>query len=457
MIVKLMSLKTGVSGIRGHFPRSLTPEVCLEFSLAFGTYLASLYPEKKKIRVVVGTDPRKSSELIRGIVFAGLLHTGAEVIDLGIAPTPTVGIRVNKLKADGGIVITASHNPLPWNGLKFMRPDGVFLNESQGKKLLNIYRAKKFKEAKPCGIVIDRGAIDEHLRKVLEIVDAQLIRREKIKVGVDCCNGAGSIAFINLLHKLGCEVSAIHCELTQPFPHPPEPIPENLKELKKMVLDKKLDIGFALDSDADRLAIVSEKGKAIGEELTLVLAAKFVLSRCHRLSSGKKLLVTNLSTTQALEDVARAFGVQVLRTKIGEVHVAEKLIKSKGLIGGEGNGGVIYPKVCYNRDSLTAAALVLNFMAASGRSVSSLVQEIPAYHMIKRKVECTDQKAAHSFILRVKNNFKGERLVLTEGVKALCSDGWVHVRASNTEPIIRIFAESRKKAAAQKLISRAAL
>ena len=451
-----MSLKTGVSGIRGHFPRSLTPEICLEFSLAFGTYLSSLYPKKKKIRVVVGTDPRQSSELIRGIVFAGLLHTGAEVIDLGIVPTPTVGIMVNKLKAEGGIVITASHNPLPWNGLKFMRSDGVFLNESQGKKLLTIYQSKKFKAAKPHGIVVDQSALDEHIRKVLEIVNAKLIHHEKIKVGVDCCNGAGSIAFINLLHKLGCEVSPIHCDLTLPFPHPPEPVSENLKELKKLVLDKRLDIGFALDSDADRLAIISEKGKAIGEELTLVLAAKFVLNRYHRLSSGKKILVTNLSTTQALEDVARAFGGKVLRTKIGEVHVVEKIIQSKALIGGEGNGGVIYPKVCYNRDSLTAAALILNFMAASGRSVSSLVGEIPAYHMIKKKVECADQKAARAFILRVKNNFKDEKLVLTEGVKVLSSDGWVHVRASNTEPIIRIFAESKKKAAAEKLISRAA-
>ncbi len=444
-----MTLKISISGVRGLVPDTLTPEVCLDFAKAFGTYLEGG-------KIVVGADPRRSSEFIKGIVFSGLLSAGCRVVDLGICPTPTVGLMVRELEGGGGMVITASHNPLPWNGLKFMREDGIFLNEGQAKKLIKIYEGKQFKSGVPKGISSNRSSIDVHIRKVLKAVNPFFIRRRKFKVAVDGCNGAGSAALPKLLEKLGCKVHPINCSLKLPFPHAPEPIPENLGELRQLVKDKKADIGFAVDADADRLAIVSEEGEAIGEELTLALAVKFILSRKTAAGRKKKIVVSNLSTSRVIDDICRQHEALSMRTKVGEVHVAEELKELKGLIGGEGNGGVIFPPVGFNRDSLAAAALILNYLAVSGKKISALAGELPRYSMIKTKIECRNLDEAQELTEKIKLIFKGEDMILTEGVKVLLPDGWIHVRASNTEPIIRIIAEAGSREAAEELIRRAA-
>lgn len=442
-----MTLKISISGVRGFVPESLTPEVCLHFAKAFGTYLNGG-------KVVVGTDPRASSEFIKGIIFSGLLSTGCKVVDLGIVPTPTVGIMARKLKADGGIVITASHNPLPWNGLKFMRGDGVFLNETQAGQFIKIYEGKQFRTGLARGVSSDRTGIATHIARVLKVVNAPLICRRKFKVAVDACNGAGAVAMIELLKKLGCLVTAINTNLNLPFAHNPEPTAENLTELRALVRSRQADIGFAMDSDADRLAVIDEAGEALGEEATLALAVKFILGRSRLVPAKKRLVVVNLSTSQMIDDVCREFGALCLRTRVGEVNVVEEIKSVNALIGGEGNGGVIYPKVGLNRDSLTGAALLLNALAVKGRTVSSLVEEIPHYFMIKTKVECADLDAASDLIEKAKHAFPDEDLVLTEGVKVIRPEGWVHVRASNTEPIVRFIAEARTKEEAEDLIRR---
>ncbi len=440
-----MPLIISISGVRGFVPEDLTPEVCLDLAKAFGTYLSGG-------KVVVGTDPRASSEFIKGIVFSGLLHTGCQVVDLGIAPTPTVGLLVRTLKAAGGIVITASHNPLPWNGLKFMRADGVFLNEPQAQEFLKIYAGKKIREGRPGGVSFLPTALETHLKNILKVIKPTAIKRRRLKVALDCCNGAGSIICPKLLKKLGCQVFAVNCDPHLPFPHPPEPIAENLGQLCQLVKVSRADIGFALDSDADRLAIVSEEGKAIGEELTLALAVRFVLGKNRLLPAKKPLIVTNLSTTQAIDDIAKEFGGTVIRTKIGEVHVSEELKALKGLIGGEGNGGVIYPAIGLNRDAQTGIGLILNLLADSGKKISQLLTEIPSYYLAKHKIECRSLDEVDSIITKVKSRYKGNPLVTTDGVKILLPEGWIHVRSSNTEPIVRVMAEARDQATAEKLV-----
>ncbi len=447
-----MTLKISISGVRGLFPETLSPEVCLDFAKAFGDYLSGGKRTDSPQRVVVGSDPRASSEIIQGIVFYGLISSGCQVINLGVCPTPTVGIMVRELKADGGVVITASHNPLPWNGLKFMREDGIFLNEEQANELIRIYHAKKFKEDKNGDLVSNPSAINIHIKKILKIIDPRAIRRKEFKVAVDGVNGAGSKASIQLLNELGCEIEAINCDPALPFPHPPEPISENLKELCDLVKIKEADIGFAFDPDADRLAIVSEEGKPIGEEMSLALAVKHVLNQHHRQRPKKKIVITNLSTSRMIDDVVRDFGGNVIRTKIGEVHVAEELKKLKGLIGGEGNGGIIFPPLGFNRDALTGLALILSMMASSGKKISALASELPSYYMLKRKIECPDPDRAEDFMERIKKDFKKHDLILTDGVKVMLPSGWVHVRASNTEPVIRVIAEGKQREEIEALV-----
>ncbi len=439
-----MTLIISISGVRGYVPESLTPEVCLDLAKAFGTYLGGG-------KVVVGTDPRQSSEFIKGIVFSGLLSTGCRVVDLGIAPTPTVGIMTRELAAAGGIVVTASHNPLPWNGLKFMRGDGIFLNESEANEFLKIYKNKQWRSAPGRGVGLNRTNLDVHIRKVLKTVNAAAIKKAKLTVAFDGCNGAGSVALVKLLEKLGCRVRAVNCDTKLPFPHNPEPVAANLGQLMELVKKEKADLGFAVDSDADRLAIVSDEGRAIGEELTLALAAKFVLSNK---SAKNPIVVVNLSTSRVIDDVCREFGAKLIRTKVGEVNVTEQLKELKGTIGGEGNGGVIYPVVGWNRDSLAGAALVLNLLAASKKKLSQLAAELPGYEMIKTKVECASRDEAEAFMERTKAAFRGYDLILTEGIKLVLPEGWVHIRPSNTEPIVRIIAEARTKEQAEELIKK---
>jgi phosphomannomutase len=361
---------------------------------------------------------------------------------------------VRKLKCRGGVVVTASHNPLPWNGLKFMRRDGIFLNEKQGSKFLKFFEHRYFKHKLPQGVSSYSAAIDLHVREVVKAVNAFAIRRKKLKVAFDGCNGAGSVALVKLLKKLGCRVYAINTDTRLPFPHNPEPLPENLTELCQLVREKKADLGLAVDADADRLAIINEAGQPLGEELTLALAVKFVLSKKIPPRHGRRVVVANLSTSRVFDDVAKSCRALPLRTKVGEVHVAEELKNLKGLIGGEGNGGVIYPPVGFNRDSLIATALVLNYLATSNRPLSALRRELPHYEMVKTKVECRSLEEAQDYLEKVKIVFRGETLELTEGVKVIMADSWIHVRASNTEPIIRIIAEGRDQSRAAALVAK---
>ncbi|MFA6169906.1 MAG: phosphoglucosamine mutase [Candidatus Margulisiibacteriota bacterium] len=442
-----MALKISISGVRGTIPDSLTPELCLDFAKAFGTYTNGG-------TIVIGIDPRPSSEYIKGILYAGLLSAGCKVIDIGIAPTPTVGIMTKLLRADGGIVVTASHNPLPWNGIKFMTPEGLFLNEKKAAKLIDLYEKKKFRVAVPQTVESNDQAIALHIKKVLKVVDVNLIRKKKFRVALDGCNGAGSIALVELLKKLGCVVYPINCNVLLPFPHNPEPVPENITELIGYVQAKKADVGFVVDADADRLAIVADGGFAIGEELTLALAAASILEAAPNAKARKHTIVTNLSTSRVVDDVAKSHGAKVVRTKIGEIHVVEEIIRQEAIIGGEGNGGVIFPQVGYNRDSLAGIALILHYMAKSGQPLSKLAKSLPQYVMIKSKVDCNSQFEVTEWLEKVKKSFAGEEMVIKDGIKVVFPDAWVHVRASNTEPIIRIMAEAPTREAAEELIKR---
>jgi phosphomannomutase len=359
---------------------------------------------------------------------------------------------VKELKADGGMIITASHNPGQWNGLKFVRSDGIFLNEEQANKLIHIYSTLEFNEpvAKGKFEIYDKP-YDGHINSVLTCIDVAEIKRRKFKVALDSCNGAGSIITKVLLKKLGCEIVELNTNPDEAFPHNPEPIPENLTDLCKRVKETKADIGFAQDADADRLAIVTEKGIAPGEEFTLAIAVDHILSRS---SNKKNTVVTNLSTSLMTDDIAAKYGAKVIRTKIGEVNVAETLKDKKGLIGGEGNGGVMYPPVGFNRDSLIGIGLVLDALASKKMMISELISSMPQYMIVKDKVECSSKIEAEAYVDKVKELFRGEKFDLTEGVKILFKNAWVHIRSSNTEPIIRIIAEAKTREEALELIQK---
>jgi phosphomannomutase len=434
-------LKISISGVRGIANDSLTPDVCLSFAKAFGTYL-------KGGKVVVGTDTRASSEFIKGIVMQGLISCGCQVIDLGIAPTPTVGFMAKELKAAGGLVVTASHNPPQWNGLKFIRGDGIFLNQGQMEELIELYERKIFVQVPGGKVKSQSKPYELHINKVVRSVKASAIRPKKFKVVYDACNGAGSIITGMLLKKLGCQVVALNCDTKKPFPHGAEPTPANLEELCAAVKKEKAAVGFAQDPDADRLALVIDGGEAISEEYTLALAVQHVLSRAL---GGKRIVVINLSTSKITEDVAKSLGAVVIRTKIGEVHVAEELKREKGRIGGEGNGGVIYPQVGYMRDSLAGIALILELLAQSGQKLSEIVDTLPKYYMYKTKVECKDQSQVEALVEKAKEILKDETVDLTDGVKVYLPEGSLQVRASNTEPIVRIFSEAKTPEQAKKL------
>lgn len=438
-------LKISISGTRGTVPDSLTPQVCLDFAKAFGTYL-------KGGTVVVGTDTRSSSEFIKGIAIQGLLSCGCNIIDLGIATTPTVGIMVRELEANGGLIITASHNPEPWNGLKFVRNDGIFLNSTQGQQLLDIYYSKAFVEQPGSRAKTNTKAAEIHIKKILKQINPGLIKRRKFKVVIDSVNGAGSVIAPELLRRLGCEVIELYTAPKAPFPRGAEPTPDNIKELARLVKEHHADAGFAQDPDADRLAIVTNTGEAISEEYTLALCSKFILKNAN---APKKLVVCNLSTTAAIDDIAREFNAIVVRTKIGEVYVAEAIKKENAIIGGEGNGGIIYPKIGFNRDSQIGIALILMYMAKEKKPLSELVAQIPKYYLVKNKIECESTDEASNFIEKIKRKFQNDTLDLTEGVKVIRRDGWLHLRPSNTEAVIRVFAEARSKEIAEKFIAEA--
>jgi len=423
------TLMVGISGVRGIVGESLTPEFLSRLGQAYGTYV-------RAGRVVVGRDARVSGEMVKHAVFGGLLSAGCSIVDIGVCATPTATLMIEELRADGGIVISASHNPAEWNGLKFFRRDGIYLNAEQGRELLDIYYQGDYLRTKWDGfkaVETNSDAERVHVERVLANIDAEAVRAAKLRVALDCCNGAGVGVTDKLLAALGCRVERIHCTPDGLFPHDPEPTFENLADLVDCVRRSGVDVGFAQDPDADRLAVVSEDGSFLSEEYTLALVVDYVLP------TRPGPVVTNMSTSMMIDRIAERHRCRVIRVPVGEVNVAEAMKEHGSPIGGEGNGGVIDSRVHYGRDSLVGIALVLEAMAKTGRKVSELVAALPRYHMLKTRIECP-RAYAREILKRLQAEHEGADT--TDGLKIQWPDAWVHLRPSNTEPILRIIAEA---------------
>ena len=441
---KTSTLKISISGARGIIGDSLTPQLAAALAQAFGTYIGGG-------PVLVGRDARRSGPMIAQAVVSGLLAVGAQPVDAGVCAIPSFLYLVKHVKACGGIAVTASHNPKEWNGLKFIGAEGLYLTPHQTEEYLDIYHQGEFSFVPPeryKAMTTETDAGAPHLRRILSKFDVDAVRRRRFRVALDCNNGAGAVLAPRLLDELGCEVVAIHAVPNGEFAHDPEPLPENIGEVCRAVRDSRADVGFVQDADADRLAVVNERGQPLGEEMTLALAA------AHVLGWRKGPVVCNLSTSRTIDDIAASRGVKVYRTKIGEINVVEKLlaVRPRAAIGGEGNGGVIDPEVHPCRDSFAAMAHILEAMARSGKKISDLHKALPRYVMIKDRIEGTAEQA-HRWIGKLKKSYAGRgRVDLTDGLKVDFKDYWIHVRPSNTEPIIRLLAEARTGTAARRAL-----
>jgi phosphomannomutase len=430
-----------VSGLRGRIGAGLDASVATEFARAYGTFLGGG-------KVIVGRDSRPSGAMLAHAVMAGLASTGCDPIDIGLAATPTTGLLVRQLGAAGGVEVTASHNPADWNGVKLFHKDGRVLNATEGERVKEIFDSKKYTVCRWDAIGKPSRHGDPHaahLTRILSVVDAEAIRRRVYHIVLDSNHGAGGILGSRLLASLGCRVTAVGGSPDGAFEHPPEPLPENLLALSRAVRERQAHVGFAQDPDADRLAIVDETGRPIGEEYTITLVADHVLSK----TPG--MVVVNLSTTKAVEEVAALRRSKFDRTPVGEANVVEQMIKRRAVIGGEGNGGVIHPNVVYVRDSFVAMALVLEVMALQDATLSQLVRRLPKYCMIKMKVDVNLAKLPAA-LRKVASKFKKAKRNDDDGLRLDLGDRWVHVRPSNTEPVARIIAEAKSEADAQQLV-----
>jgi phosphomannomutase len=449
-------LKISVSGVRGKFPRDLTPDIARRFSYAFSRLVG---PRE----VFIGRDTRPSGKAMRGYVIQGLRAGGCRVVDIGIVPTPTALFAVREMirskrstpKKKGGllggaIVITASHNPLPWNGFKFISPQGRFLNQKEADRLFKIYEKTKlpFSNSKTKGSVKHKKEIlTNHIQRVLKSVDVPAIRKKAFRVAMDMGNGAGTVASPKLLRALGCKVFPLMGSPSGKFRSDPEPTTHNLNALCNLVKNKKADVGFAQDPDADRLAIVSERARPIGEENTLTIALD------HILSKKQGPVVVNVSTSSMCENICKKYGAQLYQSRIGEANVSERMLRVGALIGGEGNGGVIYPAVNFGRDSLVAMVLVLDAMAKHDCQVEGLISRIPQKHMVKLKMAVHPGKLKR-FFSKMKSRFKNNRIDFTDGMKVYFKEGWVHLRGSNTEPVLRLMGEAQTRSGARALVQK---
>ena len=440
-----------ISGMRGIVGENLTASVAADYGCAFGSYLksSSAVEKYKGLSVCIGRDSRRSGQMLCSAVAAGLCAVGIDAIDLGLAATPSVGVMVGRLECAGGVVVTASHNPIQYNGIKLLLGNGMAPPGEAAEQIKQRFLDKHFDLVGSigCGQTASNSQADEiHINKVLAIVDKAAVAAKGFKVVLDSVNGAGGAVTKKLLAELGCRVSAINDEPTGLFAHAPEPISENLTGLCEAVKSDGADIGFAQDPDADRLAIVDEAGTYIGEEYTLALAAKYVFSK----RAGKA--ATNLSTSRMIDDVAEKAGSQVIRTPVGEANVAAAMVKHNCVIGGEGNGGVIDLRVGPIRDSLVGIALVLQLMTETGSSVSALVDEIGRYYMTKEKFPA-DREQARRILDEARQRFAVATLDASDGYRFDFPDGsWVHCRASNTEPVVRVIAEAKDQATVQRHI-----
>ncbi len=440
-----MALMIGVSGIRGIVGDTLTPQLAASAGCAMATFVGGK-------PIVLGRDSRPSGDMVRNAVASGLLAGGSDVIDLGIATTPSTAIMVTEHKAAGGIVLTASHNPSQWNGIKFLTPNGHAPPASMAQEIIDILKSEKFALVDYSNVgkmSADHSTNDVHVNRVLKIVDVEAIRSKRFKVVLDSVNGAGQPVAKKLLDALGCEVTYLNPEPTGHFAHTPEPLEENLRDLCGAVTGSDVDVAFAQDPDADRLVIVDENGSYIGEEYTLVIAARRVLEQTPGPACA------NLSTSRMLDDLAKKIGGGscVHRSAVGEANVVETMKANNCVVGGEGNGGIIDPRVVYVRDSIVGMALTLDFLAATGQPLSTLVAELPRYELVKTKTECAKDKIGR-VLANVQATFANEKLSTIDGVRIDWPEGWVHVRGSNTEPIMRIISEASDQATAQDLAQR---
>jgi phosphomannomutase len=439
-----------ISGLRGLIGSSLTPEVASRFAAAFGSYLrqstGSPHPH-----VVLGRDSRPSGHMIELAASAGLLAVGCRVTTLGIATTPTTAIATSHLQAHGGIVITASHNPIIWNGIKTLRSDGVAPPPDQAQLIIDRFHQNRLDhvpvdQLQP--IRHEPSANRIHLDRILPHVDVAAIRSRGFRVVLDSVCGAGGPATCQLLHELGVHVIPLHTEPTGQFPHTPEPTAENLTTLVEAVRLHGADLGFAQDPDADRLAIVDDQARYIGEEYTLVLAA------LHVLSKTPSPVAVNLSTSRMIDDIAARFHVPVHRTPVGEANVAAAMQRTGSSVGGEGNGGIIFPPVTFVRDSLSGIALILELLARTGQKLSQIVASIPAYTIVKDKLPIAPGMAPRA-IAQLQQTFAGQKIDLQDGIRIDIANAWLHLRPSNTEPILRIIAEAPDEPTARRLIAQA--
>jgi len=436
-----------VSGVRGRVGEALTPEVVTKFAAGFGAWALQRDPENRTI--VLGRDSRVSGPMFHRAVVAALQSVGARVIDIGVVPTPTIQLAVEYHHAAGGLGITASHNPIEWNALKFIGPSGLFLDKDEGAAMRAVVESN-FPRATwdRIGVVDgDEEAIQRHIDAVLALpfLDVERIRARRFHVALDCVRGAGGLFMPRLLEALGCRVDAINLEPDGRFPREPEPIPENLGELEALVKRTGAVVGFAVDPDVDRLALVDDTGRAIGEDYTLALAARVVLA--HREGN----VVTNLSTSRIVDDVAERAGRRVVHAPVGEVNVATRMRTERAPIGGEGNGGVILTEMHLGRDAPIGTALVLQLLHETGKSLSAIVAEYPRYAIVKDKLRRPDAPL-DSVYAALRNAFADAEPDTQDGLRLTWKDRWVHVRPSGTEPIVRVIAEAPSEREAQALI-----
>jgi len=443
-----MTLIKSISGIRGTIGgkpgNNLTPIDIVESTAAYGTWLKSKY-NVHKLKVVIGRDARISGEMVEKLCIGTLISLGIDVVNLGLSTTPTVEIAVPKENAQGGIILTASHNPKQWNALKLLNDKGEFISGNDGEELLELIKHQdfSFSEVDNLGITIEKdNYLDEHIQDIinLDTVDLEAIEKAKINIVVDAVNSSGGIAVPKLLRALKCNnVTNIYCEPNGDFPHNPEPLPENISELSKTVISEKAHIGIVVDPDVDRLAFVCENGEVFGEEYTLVAVAD------HILKQKKGNTVSNLSSTRALRDITEKNGGNYFASAVGEVNVVTKMKEKNAVIGGEGNGGVIYPDLHYGRDALVGIALFLSHFAKMNLSMSELKKSYPNYTISKNKIELTPKTNIDGLLKKIANKYSDTEQNSIDGLKLDFENEWVHLRKSNTEPIIRIYAESENK------------
>lgn len=455
------TLMISVSGVRGLVGTDLTPEVVARWAAAFGTWAGSGIRDTRngkrgrRVRIVLGRDARTSGPMFADAATAGLMSVGCNIIDVGLVPTPTVQLAVEHHKAAGGIILTASHNPIEWNALKFVGSDGIFLDGVAGTRVRELAAGDSLPRANYNaigGVEADSDAISRHLAAVFALrgVDVRAIRKRRFRVALDTVRGAGGAVMPELLERLGCRVTAINLDTDGLFPRPPEPVPENLKALGALVRRTKADVGIAVDPDVDRLAIVDERGNAIGEDYTLAFAIRAVLGKRDGGRGKGKTVVCNLSTSLVVEDAAREFGATVVRAPVGEANVARKMIELKAVIGGEGNGGVMYPALHVGRDAPVAGALLLALLARERATVSELVGRAPRYTIVKAKVPRGAR--LEQVYEGLRKRFGDAKVDTQDGLRLAWPDRWLHVRPSGTEPIIRWIAEAPTSADAQRLI-----